>query len=372
VQTETYDPATGGWTYDGASADKSLPLYPRLHLLPNGHVFYNAAGQAFNPSGQSYDEPQWNLTASYDPGAKEWTDLGLASAGTLTPGFRGSSFSIMLPLRPDADGSYTKPEFLSAGGVLGTTPGSYVAIPTSAITTVDTAAGNAVTTAATANLNESRWYSTAIALPTGQVLAFSGANRDEVVGPGTGNATRTVEMFDPATGEWSRMASATQERTYHNSATLLPDGRVLVGGHAPIPTLYGSHMTLPGGFSPNEGRDPTFEVYSPPYLFWGPRPRILNADDDIDYGHNVRIATNVRASQIESVVLVRNPSLTHLTDGDQRTVVLLVIERQGRSVTVSAPPHGSVAPPGPYMLFVNSKSERGSIPSIAKQVFIGT
>jgi hypothetical protein len=33
----------------------------------------------------------------------------------------------------------------------------------------------------------------------------------KVVGPGTGNATRTVEMFDPATGEWSRMASATQE-----------------------------------------------------------------------------------------------------------------------------------------------------------------
>ena len=179
-------------------------------------------------------------------------------------------------------------------------------------------------------------------------------------------------MFDPATGEWSRMASATQERTYHNTATLLPDGRVLVGGHAPIPTLYGSHMTLPGGFSPNEGRDPTFEIYSPPYLFWGPRPRIVNADDDIDYGDNVRIATSVPESQIESVVLVRNPSLTHLTDGDQRTVVLPVIARQGRSVTVSAPPHGNVAPPGPYMLFVNSKSERGSIPSIAKQVSVGT
>ena len=372
VQTETYDPARGEWTYNGASADRSLPLYPRLHLLPNGHVFYNAAGQAFNPSGQSYDEPQWNLTAAYDPAAKEWTDLGLAGAGTLTPGFRGSSFSLMLPLRPDGDGSYTKAEFLSAGGVLGTTPGSYVAIPTSAITTVDTAAGNAVTTAATANLNESRWYSTAISLPTGQVLAFSGANRDEVVGPGTGNATRTVEMFDPATGTWSRMATATQERTYHNTATLLPDGRVLVGGHAPIPTLYGSHMTLPGGFSPNEGRDPTFEIYSPPYLFWGPRPRIANVDDDIDYGDKVRIATNVRASQIDSVVLVRNPSLTHLTDGDQRTVVLPIVARQGRSVTVSAPPQGNIAPPGPYMLFVNSKSERGSIPSIAKQVFVGT
>jgi hypothetical protein len=45
-------------------------------------------------------------------------------------------------------------------------------------------------------------------------LADKGSSMDlgaKVVGPGTGNATRTVEMFDPATGEWSRMASATQE-----------------------------------------------------------------------------------------------------------------------------------------------------------------
>jgi Domain of unknown function (DUF1929) len=95
----------------------------------------------------------------------------------------------------------------------------------------------------------------------------------------------------------------------------------------------------------------------------------VRARRDID--SNTRIATNVRASQIESVVLVRNPPLTHLTDGDQRTVVLPVIARQERSVTVSAPPHGNVAPPGPYMLFVNYKSERGSIPSVAKQVFVG-
>jgi hypothetical protein len=58
-------------------------------------------------------------------------------------------------------------------------------------------------------------------------------------------------------------------------------------------------------------------------------------------------------------------------DGDQRTVVLPIIARQGRSITVAAPPNGNVAPPGPYMLFVNSKSERGSIPSIAEQVSVG-
>src|SRR3712207_9423571 len=45
--------------------------------------------------------------------------------------------SIMLPLQPDADGKYTKASFLSAGGTLGTSPGSYVSTPLSSIQTVD-------------------------------------------------------------------------------------------------------------------------------------------------------------------------------------------------------------------------------------------
>ena len=369
-QTETYDPATGKWTYNGAGADRSLPLFPRLHLLPNGHVFYNAAGQVFNPAGQSYDEALWNIAATYDPEKKTWTDLGLAGAGTMTPGFRGSTFSIMLPLRPNGDGKYKEASFLSAGGVLGVTPGSYLAVPTSAITTVDTSGGDSMATHETANMNESRWYSTGVALPTGQVLAFSGANRDEVVGPGTGFPVQTAELFDPATETWTQLAASPRARTYHNTAALLPDGRVLVGGHAPISTLYGANRTLPGGFSPNDGRDPTFEIFSPPYMFWGPRPSITRSPATAGYGDTMTIKTDVDAGSIDSVTLVRNPTITHLVDGDQRTVELKVLARHGRSLTVAAPPTGNVAPPGPYMLFVNERTGKGLVPSESKQVFV--
>ncbi|MGH4021669.1 MAG: hypothetical protein ACRDT0_21035 [Pseudonocardiaceae bacterium] len=48
---ERFDPATGQWSTLPDSANKSLPLYPRLHLLPDGKIFYNAAGQVFNPVG---------------------------------------------------------------------------------------------------------------------------------------------------------------------------------------------------------------------------------------------------------------------------------------------------------------------------------
>jgi hypothetical protein len=368
VQTETFDPEEGRWLYNGASGDRSLPLYPRLHLLPNGSVYYNAAGQVFNPMGQSYDEFTWNVAAAYDPDEKTWIDLGMPGIGTSAPGFRGSTFSVMLTLRPKG-GEYTKAQFLTGGGVLGTTPGAYIATDTSTITTVDTRGGMSISTRETAPLNEPRWYGTAVLLPTGEVAAFSGANRDEVVGPGTGQAVARAELFDPESETWRPVATAHHERTYHNTAALLPDGRVLVGGHAPIPTLYGSHQTLPG-FSPNEGRDPTFEIYSPPYLFRGERPKIVRAEKDLSYGERTTIATDVPAERIENAVLVRYPSITHLVDGDQRSVELQVLARHGNALMVSAPPRGEVAPPGPYMLFVNLRGEQGLIPSVSVPVLL--
>ena len=38
------------------------------------------------------------------------------------------------------------------------------------------------------------------------------------------------ELWDPATGAWTTMASLTRTRTYHSTALLLPDGRVLSAG----------------------------------------------------------------------------------------------------------------------------------------------
>ena len=70
-QTETYDVASGKWTANGESASRSLPLYPRLHLLPDGKVYYDAAGQAFNPFGEAYDEATWTLAAAYDPATQD-------------------------------------------------------------------------------------------------------------------------------------------------------------------------------------------------------------------------------------------------------------------------------------------------------------
>jgi hypothetical protein len=369
-QTETYDAATGRWTDNGDSASRSLPLYPRLHLLPDGKVYYDAAGQDFNPFGQSYDEATWVFAAAYDPARRTWKSLGVplglsadVPAGNVSPtlGFRGSSFSIMLPLKPP----YNRASFLSAGGVLGTTPGSYVPTSASQISTVNTARGDAFSSRATGPLRQPRWYGTAVLLPTGRVIAFSGANRDEVDGPSSGFPIRQAEQFDPATDRWTPLATAHEGRTYHNTAILLPSGQILVGGHSPISTMYAYNTTIPGGFS-NAFRNPTFEIYNPPYMYWGQRPTISSVPKSFRRGGRIAVGS-ADAAGIASVVLVRNTALTHLVDGDQRTVELPVVGRSADSVSVRVPGSRSVLPPGPYMLFVNKRTARGLVPSTARQ-----
>jgi hypothetical protein len=271
----------------------------------------------------------------------------------------------MLPLKPP----YTSASFLSAGGVYGTTPGTYLANNVSTVTTIDVSGGDAMTTVQTGNLQNRRWYSSGVVLPDESVMAFSGALQDGVVGPGYEIPVHQAERFDPMTGTWTAMASGHRDRTYHNTAELLPSGAVLVGGHSPIPNGYGIQMSVPGGVTANNEKDPSFEIYYPPY-FTQSRPRIEDAPESIGYGGTFTIDTP-QAQKIAKVVLVRNTSITHLVDGDQRTVELPIVRRGDDSVTVAMPSNRAVLPAGPYMLFVDTASPLGLIPSTAAQIFVG-
>lgn len=429
VQTETYDLGCGTWSDNGGPGQRSLPLYPRLHLLPNGQVYYAGSGQAFNPFGQAYDQALWNIVGAYSPETGAWTDLGYAGlplrlneagVGALTQalnatndqnagalqsvvtglvanaantgavfdplveglsgdplnaiqnaiygGFRGSTTSIMLPLQPDPEtGSYGEAEFLIAGGVLGgvtaSSPGGYLGIAASRIDTVEIDGESMqYSSRLTGPLAQGRWYGQGVLLPTGEVMMFSGASADEVAAPGSAFPRLVSEIFDPVSETWRPMATQNNARTYHNTAILLPDGRVMVGGHAPIDTGYAYSIDLTGlGLSPNFGRDPSFEIYSPPYMFMN-RPQLSAAPAQAGIGQQFNISTP-DAGRIDEVVLVRRATLTHLVDADQRNVVLPITGRSGGSISVRMPNAQAVLPPGDYMLFVVSQSEQGRVPS---------
>ena len=283
----------------------------------------------------------------------------------------------MLTLEPNAAGRYERASFLTGGGVLGLvtvgSPGSYLPTRASKITTIDTSGGtDRYSVRRTKPMNRPRWFGSGTLLPDGQVLVTSGGDKDEVVGPGTEVGIQQAELFDPATGTYSRVDRQHMPRTYHNTAALLPSGEVLVGGHAPISTLYLNNTTLPGGFAPHDGRDPSFEIYKPPYLFRGPQPQIRKVRSKFAYDKTYGIRTDVPADEIEKVVMMRFASITHLVDGGQRGVELPIKATRGKHLLlVDSPPDGAVAPPGPYMLFVIKRTDKGPVPSVAKTVMVG-
>ena len=96
-------------------------------------------------------------------------------------------------------------------------------------------------------MNYARYNENLVLLPDGTVLAVGG-------GGGGGQYTNpiyTPEIYNPNTAVWTPMAAQAVQRTYHSTAALLPDGRVISSG------------------SDSGIRDMTYEIYSPPYLFQG-------------------------------------------------------------------------------------------------------
>ncbi|MGH9021965.1 MAG: galactose oxidase-like domain-containing protein, partial [Acidimicrobiia bacterium] len=360
-RTERFDPAKNAWSeeYVDVRSEMTLPLQARLFLMPNGKIFYNATGQNWGPFGQAADEALHALQKLWDPETKQWEIVGPSILGA-----RNGAFEVMLPLKPP----YDKGTILSYGGNLGAPPGTYAAVhPLTTLSTVD--AEGHVTNQLTGVLNHRRWFSSGVLLPDGTVAAVGGSDKDHVIAPGTDSAVKSTEIYDPDTGLWTEVASHTRDRAYHSSAVLLPDGRLLFGGHAPIATMYGTQDNNQLPTAADIDKDPSFEVWSPPYLFRGARPTITRAPAGVEYGSSFTVETP-EATDIESVALMRMPSAQHVNDPDQRLIELDFSASKG-SLSAVAPPAGAAAPPGYYYLFVNKRGVKGPVPSVAKIVVVG-
>lgn len=109
------------------------------------------------------------------------------------------------------------------------------------------------------DLRSARAGHTATLLREGRVLVAGGIFDRQMDGPDAPvkpAAVHSVEIFDPATGEWTYAAPLTRGRRDH-SAVLLGDGRVMVvGGET---TFH--HVALVGG---------TAEIYDPAADTWTP------------------------------------------------------------------------------------------------------
>src|SRR5256712_179640 len=180
-------------------------------------------------------------------------------------------------------------------------------------------------------------------LPDGTTLVTGGGTDRSAFN--TANAILAAEVWSRASGAWTPLASMVTPRLYHSTALLLRDARVLVAG---------------GGSDPGVADQPTAEIFSPPYLFKGPRPTIAAVGSTLAYGTPFTVATPDNAS-IASVTLIATGSVTHAFNQNQAFQTLaFVATPDGLSVT--APANANLAPPGYYMLFIVNSI---GVPSVA-------
>ncbi|MEV4640609.1 galactose oxidase early set domain-containing protein [Actinoplanes sp. NPDC049548] len=191
---------------------------------------------------------------------------------------------------------------------------------------------------------QGKMYVSAVLLPDGKVFETGGGlhNRADPV--------YEASMFDPVTNKFTAgMATDPVPRTYHSSAFLLPDGRVMAVGN-----------------NPGDGSfDMRISVYSPPYLFKGGRPQILTvATRQWAYGSTNQITVD---GPITRAALIRPEAVTHSSDPNQRYVDL-PMSVSGTTVGLNLTSNPNLAPPGWYMLFVTGAN---GVPSVAQWVHVG-
>jgi hypothetical protein len=190
-------------------------------------------------------------------------------------------------------------------------------------------------------------------LPNGKVLVVGGSYNDE----DAGTASLNADLYDPGTNTFSSAGANAYPRLYHSGSLLLPDATVMLVGGNPVAGSYEDHI----------------EIYSPSYLFNtdgtpATRPTISDVTPGgFGYGQMFQVRTP-DPSSISSVVLVRPGAQTHAFDMEQRLVGLSFAPGEG-VLTVTAPPHGNIAPPGYYMLFVVNEA---GVPSVASFVQLST
>jgi hypothetical protein len=313
AKEEIFSPSTWSWSPEYA-AGWTPPLYPRLHVLPNGNVFYSGSGFQ---------------SRYYYPATHTWSRI---VATTNYAANRKYGSSVLLPLTP---ANNYKPVIMILGGNN----------PATATTELIDLSAATPTWQWGPSMSQARIEMNAVILPSAKVLALGGSASDE----NASTASLNADLYDPASNTFSPAGKNAYPRLYHSVAMLLPDATVWLAGSNPKGSTY----------------EPRMELYQPAYLFdssgsLAVRPTVTSAPSLVNYGQAFTVGTP-DAADIASVVVIRPGAVTHAFDMDQRLVGLSYTAGPG-TLSVTAPPNSNVAPPGYYMLFLLNSS---GVPSVA-------
>jgi large repetitive protein len=236
-RAELYDPASGTWTATGSML--TARSGHSVTMLPTGKVL--VAG------GSDTSFSTLNTAEQYDPLSGTWSTTGSLMTS------RSGQKATLLPNR----------KVLVVGGSTSLFGGGFDNLPSAEL--YDPTSG---TWSPTGSMAIKRRSHSLTLLPNGKVLVAGGISVDSFPHP---TFLGTAELYDPASGMWSNTNSMTTSREGH-TATLLPDGKVLVAG--------GSPSTI--------GASATAELYDPASGTWSATGSMTTARS----GHTATLLAN--------------------------------------------------------------------------------
>ena len=354
--------------FNGAGDPALSGLYPRMFWMPSGRAL------AVGP--YAYDS--WSLAPS-SPGApaawtdapnlptdREWGTAVLLSGGRVMTLGGSRLFSATPP-----EGELPTPG----------APKRPAQSTTAILDDNDVAAGWKAGTA----MKVGRSHANSVLLPDARLATVGGGYGEDSSKRfyrwQYSDAQKQVELLNPVTGVATLGAAQAEGRSYHSTALLLPDGRVLSAGDDVNGAARVDDPATDYDESRGEGtgvRSDTAEIYSPPYLFnsdgsLATRPVIdpvAPFDQSTAPSRQMGAELELQASGATATkaVLVAPGASTHATDMSQRIVPLAApVPRPGGRLALTLPSNVDIAPPGYYMLFVLSAQ---GVPSKAKFIRI--
>ena len=349
-RVEIYGPFNG-WEVLPESADRLLPLYPRLHVLPSGEVVF--AGQGAATAILNLDTREWREIADAETPIPIGGGSPRAARGRGRRGRRRGADGRHEPHGPAHDSHEHPPDSV------GPRPDdlSVLVGPAQAMWVLNAGGGSPATAdaqiidlsqaepawRAIAPMHHPRWFPNSALLPDGTLFVVGGGrvyNADPVMEP---------EIFDPLTESWSLDVPMVVPRLYHSTALLLPDGRVWVAG------------------TDGETR---MELYSPDYLFAGPRPILFAAPESVTYDQRFPIPM-AEPESVAAVCFIRLSAVTHAFNMGQRYIPLDFTVSGPEEIEVIAPFGPNLAPPGHYMLFIMNGAGVPAVAPIVQLVSVG-
>jgi hypothetical protein len=366
-QTTIFDPVAGTWSITGSMAQGRY--YPTTTVLPDGRVLAMSGA----------DESKAPVTIPEIENGGTWSKLTTAGLSIPNPYYpamfvapNGKVFLAGFPqtsryLDVSGTGSWTtvadrQVADRTMGAAVMYSPGKILYVgggdpPTSSAEVIDLN-DPAPSWQTVPGMAFARRQLNATILADGEILVThgtSGSGFNDVT-----HAVRAAELWNPATKSWSTMALESSSRTYHSTALLLPDARVLTSGSGE------------GGGVSYENSNFTAQVFDPPYLYNpdgtpAARPTITSTVSTISYGHSFAVETP-QAASVARGTLIRLSSVTHAFNQSQLIYPLTFTATGPTTLTADGPGSANLAPPGPYMLFLINGS---GVPSVARIVRVG-